>query len=153
MQNNEIYKEEITHGLASYKVTIESILGGLYGRLFKNSMNIYREEIPRSVYFDLMKKHGENFPVEYLTKSLKSKIDYFSKKDPEYVADILKENIKSKEDNKKYSLKELYGPEWLKINSDVKEQAFELLKKQQDGFSILNEDSISRALIVKELDK
>lgn len=151
MENKEIYKEEIAQNYTTYQITIENILGGLYGRLFKNNKNIYREEIPQSVYFDLMKIHGEEFPIKYLVNSLKSKIDYFSKKDPSYVVCKLIQNIQSKEDNKKYSLKELYGPEWLSINSDVKEQAFELLKKQQDGFVILNEDSISRGLIQKRV--
>ena len=58
MKNNKLaYEKIIEDGSIQYKITIESILGGLYGTILKNNQKVHTEEISHLVWLKNLEKN------------------------------------------------------------------------------------------------
>ena len=80
MKNNKLdYEKIIEDGSIQYKITIENILGGLYGNIFKNNQKVHTEEISQLVYLGLVKKFGKEFPFDYLRNNLEKEVEKLKK--------------------------------------------------------------------------
>lgn len=147
-QTNLPYEENIEDGYILYKITIEKILGGLYGNIYQNGKRIYTSEISKLIFIELFKKYGEDYPLEYLKNNLKERVNLYINQNPENIAEIIVNNLKEKNDNQKYSLKKLYD-DWLELDSGLKEKVFEILKKNKDKSIFIDGDSIDMLLLRK----
>ncbi len=111
-----------------YKITIENILGGLYGNIFKNNQKVHTEEISQLVYLGLVKKFGKEFPFNYLKNSLKKQTIKLMGENPDRVIKKILNKLKKEETNRLFNIKELYGRKWNSFNIKTKNQVFTELK-------------------------
>ncbi len=147
MGNNKLpYEKIIEDGSIQYKITIENILGGLYGNIFKNNERVHTEEISNLVRFSLLKTHGEDFPLKYLKDSLEKQIEEYKNKNPENIVKKIIDNLKEKNDDKKYSLKEL-SDNWLSLNNKLREEVYKKIEDIKDDDIIVEYDSMKKPLL------
>ncbi len=111
-----------------YKITIENILGSLYGNIFKNNQKVHTEEISQLVYLGLVKKFGKEFPFNYLKNSLKKQTIKLMGENPDRVIKKILNKLKKEETNRLFNIKELYGRKWNSFNIKTKNQVFTELK-------------------------
>ena len=150
MKNNKLdYEKIIEDGSIQYKITIENILGGLYGNIFKNNQKVHTEEISQLVYLGLVKKFGKEFPFDYLRNNLEKEVEKLKNENPNNIVKKIINNLKEKNDNKKYSLRELID-DWLSIKSKTKEEIFKKIKEIKDDDIIVEGNSIDMLLLEKK---
>ncbi len=129
MKNNKLdYEKIIEDGSIQYKITIENILGGLYGNIFKDNQKVHTEEISQLVYLGLVKKFGKEFPFNYLKNSLKKQTIKLMGQNPDRVIKKILNKLKKEETNRLFNIKELYGRKWNSFNIKTKNQVFTELK-------------------------
>lgn len=150
MKNNKLdYEKIIEDGSIQYKITIENILGGLYGNIFKDNQKVHTEEISQLVYLGLVKKFGKEFPFDYLRNNLEKEVEKLKNENPNNIVKKIINNLKEKNDNKKYSLRELID-DWLSIKSKTKEEIFKKIKEIKDDDIIVEGNSIDMLLLEKK---
>lgn len=129
MKNNKLtYEKIIEDGSIQYKITIESILGGLYGNILKNNQKVHTEEISQLVYLGLVKKFGKEYPFKYLKNSLKKQTINIIRQNPDRIIKKILNKLKKEKVNCLFSIKELYGIKWDRFNIKTKNQFFTELK-------------------------
>ena len=124
-------------------------MGGLYGNIFKDNQKVHTEEISQLVYLGLVKKFGKEFPFDYLRNNLEKEVEKLKNENPNNIVKKIINNLKEKNDNKKYSLRELID-DWLSIKSKTKEEIFKKIKKIKDDDIIVEGNSIDMLLLEKK---
>jgi len=124
-------------------------LGGLYGNIFKDNKKIHTEEISQLVYLGLVKKVGKEYPFDYLRNNLEKEVEKLKNENPNNIVKKIINNLKEKNDNKKYPLRELID-DWLSINMKTKEEIFKKIKEIKDDDIIVEGNSIDMLLLEKK---
>ena len=124
-------------------------MGGLYGNIFKDNQKVHTEEISQLVYLGLVKKFGKEFPFDYLRNNLEKEVEKLKNENPNNIVKKIINNLKEKNDNKKYSLRELID-DWLSIKSKTKEEIFKKIKEIKDDDIIVAGNSIDMLLLEKK---
>ena len=124
-------------------------MGGLYGNIFKDNQKVHTEEISQLVYLGLVKKFGTEFPFDYLRNNLEKEVEKLKNENPNNIVKKIINNLKEKNDNKKYSLRELID-DWLSIKSKTKEDIFKKIKEIKDDDIIVEGNSIDMLLLEKK---
>lgn len=124
-------------------------MGGLYGNIFKDNQKVHTEEISQLVYLGLVKKFGKEFPFDYLRNNLEKEVEKLKNENPNNIVKKIINNLKEKNDNKKYSLRELID-DWLSIKSKTKEEIFKKIKEIKDDDIIVEGNSIDMLLLEKK---
>mgnify|MGYP000010383355 CR=1 FL=1 len=150
MKNNNLpYEKIIKDGSMEYKITIENILGGLYGNIFKDNKKIHTEEISQLVYLGLVKKVGKEYPFDYLKKSLEQEVEELKSKNPINIAKNIIDSLKERNGDKKYTLRQL-KEDWLSLDSKIKIDIFNIIKEIKDDSIIVEGNSVDMLLLQKK---